>query len=223
MIKLACPVFLTALLLLACTPGIMSNDPSLEKPVIEEFNTSHSEIDTGGTAVITWTVIGASSVTLDPNIGVMPSSGNIEITPDETTIYTIHATNQSGTVDKSLTITVIGTQTHVFDGQDTSKLPTIPVLLSPVDGAVFNHYPRTVKLKWVPSKGEIPITYLLKIEYDTRETPGSFQGSYPLITLTNIEYSLDFVSKGTGRWCVMARNEYGASNYCNWWHFQFTR
>lgn len=222
MLKLAIPVLLIVLMV-ACTPGIPPDDLSNEKPVIDVFNVNPAEINAGDTAVIVWTVTGATSVTMDPHIGVMPSSGSIEITPPETTIYTIYAINESGTIAESLTITVTGMNPYISEGPDDPRLPTIPVLVSPVDGAVFSHFPRTIKLKWQPSKGETPMTYILKIQYDTRERPGSFEGFYSPITLTNIEYSLDFISRGNGRWCVMSKNDYGASEYCNWWYFQFTK
>lgn len=222
MLKLAVPVFLVVLLV-ACTPGMPADDLSQQKPVIDVYKVNPAEINTGDSAVITWAVMGATSVTMDPHVGVMPSSGSIEVTPTETTVYTIHAINETSTVDESLTITVTGTDAYIPADTDDPRLPTVPVLMSPVDGAVFSNFPRTVKFKWQASQGETPMTYILKIQYDTRETPGSFEGSYSPITLTNIEYSLDFIGKGTGRWCVMAKNDYGASEYCNWWYFQFTK
>lgn len=222
MLKLAIPLFLI-ILLVACTPGMPADDLPSQKPVIDVYKVNTLEINTGESAVITWSVIGAASVNMNPNVGVMPSSGSIEVTPVETTVYTIHAVNESGTVEDSLTITVNAANPYLSVDTEDSRLPTVPVLLSPVDGAVFSNYPRTVNLKWQASEGEIPITYILKIQYDTRETPGSFEGSYSPVTLTNIEYSLDFVGKGRGRWCVMAKNDFGASEYSDWWYFQFTK
>ena len=107
MLKLAVPVFLI-MLLMACTPGIPVDDLSQQKPVIDIYKVNPPEINSGDSAVITWSVTGATSVTMDPHVGVMPSSGSIEVTPTETTVYTIHAINQSGTVDDSLTIAVTG-------------------------------------------------------------------------------------------------------------------
>jgi hypothetical protein len=222
MLKLALPLLLIALIV-ACSPAVPSDDLNLDKPVIDDFNINPSQINAGDTALIKWSVTGSSDVTLDPDIGNMPSNGSIEVNPVETTVYTLKATNEAGTVEQSLTVTVLGKQSGTNEVQGNSKLPTVPVLLSPRNGAVFSFYPRTIKFKWQPSKGETPITYVLKIQYDTRERPGSFQGSYEPIILSNIEYTLDFVTQGNGRWCVMAKNEYGASNYCDWWYFQFTK
>jgi hypothetical protein len=222
MLKLAIPLFLIVLLM-ACTPGTPANDLPSPEPVIDVYKVDAAEINDGDSAVITWSITGATSVTMDPNVGVMPSSGSIEVTPVETTVYTIHAVNESGTVEDSLTITVNAANPYISVGPEDPRLPTVPILKSPVDGAVFSNYPRTVNLKWQASEGEIPITYILKIQYDTRETPGSFEGAYSPVTLTNIEYSLDFVGKGRGRWCVMAKNDFGASEYSDWWYFQYTK
>jgi hypothetical protein len=222
MLKLAIPLFLI-IILVACTPGMPADDSPLQKPVIDVYKVNTLEINSGESAEITWSVTGATSVDMDPNVGIMPSSGSIEVTPVETTVYTIHAVNDSGTVEDSLTIKVNEANPYISVDAEDPRLPTVPVLLAPVDGAVFSNYPRTVKLKWQASKGEIPITYILKIQYDTRETPGSFEGSYSPVTLTNIEYSLDFVGKGRGRWCVMSKNDFGASEYSGWRYFQFTK
>jgi hypothetical protein len=218
---------LFVLLLTACTTQIPSGELPQEQPVITRYEVNPAEITKGDSALITWDIVGASLVTIDPGVGEMPSSGSMQVAPDVTTIYTISATNKAGTVTRSLTLNVVSAQSGVNAGQTgttgDSKIPTVPVLLSPINGSIFNHFPRTINFRWEPSRGERPITYTLKVQYDTSKSPGSFQGYIPPVTLSNIEYSLDFQVSGDGRWCVMAKNDFGASDYCDWWYFQFTK
>ncbi len=60
--------------------------------------------------MLTWTVSDALGrdvqVSISPAIGSVPSSGSYTVTPSETTIYTLTATNQDGTVSASTTVTV---------------------------------------------------------------------------------------------------------------------
>jgi hypothetical protein len=217
-------VFLT---LTACTAQqIPSGELPQEPPVISRFDMNLTEINKGESALIAWDITGASIVKIDPGVGEMPSRGSLQVAPDVTTIYTISAENKAGTVNKSLTLTVKDNQ-QTGDNQassaNISKIPTVPVLISPINGSVFSHYPRTVNFKWQPSKGEATINYVLQVQYDTRESPGTFQGYYNPITLSDIDYSLDFKVSGNGRWRIMAKNDFGSSDYCDWWYFQFTK
>jgi hypothetical protein len=75
-------------------------------PVISSFTASPSYIQFGQTAVLTWTVTDAASVSLSPGIGSVPSSGSYSVTPSYTTTYTLTATNVDGSVSASTTVTV---------------------------------------------------------------------------------------------------------------------
>ena len=75
-------------------------------PVISSFTASPSYIQSGQTAVLTWTVTDAATVNLSPGIGSVPSSGSYSVTPSYTTTYTLTATNVDGSVTASTTVTV---------------------------------------------------------------------------------------------------------------------
>ena len=75
-------------------------------PVINSFTANPSYIQPGQGIVLTWTVNNATTVTLSPGIGSVPSSGSYNLSPGYTTTYTLSATNSAGTVSASTTVTV---------------------------------------------------------------------------------------------------------------------
>ena len=75
-------------------------------PVIETFRSNPSTIVAGSTTTLTWKVTGATSVRIDPGIGMVAASGSRTISPAESTVYTIIAHNDAGTVTSTLVATV---------------------------------------------------------------------------------------------------------------------
>ena len=76
-------------------------------PVIERFEATPHTISQDESAALSWKITGASSADIDNRIGsVNMSNGSISVSPDETTIYTLTATNSGGTVSASVSVTV---------------------------------------------------------------------------------------------------------------------
>ncbi|MCJ7743087.1 MAG: FHA domain-containing protein, partial [Dehalococcoidales bacterium] len=66
-----------------------------------------ASIETGETAVLTWTTTNAVSVTISPGIGTVAASGSTTVTPTATTTYTLVANGKSGnSISSTATITV---------------------------------------------------------------------------------------------------------------------
>ncbi|MHB8086114.1 MAG: hypothetical protein ACYDHZ_09825 [Dehalococcoidia bacterium] len=86
-----------------CTGG--KSTPT-EPPVIVAFNASPMSITTGGTTTLLWNITGATAVTIDPGIGQVDVAGTMDLTPTQSTTYTINAINTAGTVTKLTTVTV---------------------------------------------------------------------------------------------------------------------
>jgi hypothetical protein len=81
-----------------------------DAPVITSFTASPGTIVSGGTSTLSWEVDDATSVSIDNDVGsVNPSSGTEVVSPDETTEYTLTATNSGGSVTESVTVTVTAT------------------------------------------------------------------------------------------------------------------
>lgn len=69
------------------------------EPVINEFSVTPEIIGKGNSALLIWDVSHADTVRIDNNIGIVESSGgSVEISPITTTIYTLVATNSSGSI-----------------------------------------------------------------------------------------------------------------------------
>jgi len=102
-----------------------------------------------------------------------------------------------------------------------------PTQLSPANGSVFEHYPRTTRLQWSPVPGAA--TYTVEIDaYD----PGSGRwfsdlAGKPWDLVPNIKetsYSFDFVGAQPGRWRVWAVDANGLEGpQSGWWEFRYTR
>ena len=76
-------------------------------PVIHGFSASNDEIGETGTVTLTWSVTGASSVEIWPELGAVTASGSAAITPGITTTYTLYANNASGERVATAGVTVI--------------------------------------------------------------------------------------------------------------------
>jgi len=70
------------------------------------FQSSPPTISAGSTTTLTWNVSGATSVTIQPDIGTVDASGTAEVTPTATTTYTLTAIGGSSTVTATTTVTV---------------------------------------------------------------------------------------------------------------------
>lgn len=78
-------------------------------PVVLKFSSSPTQIDAGESAMLTWVVKDATSVSIDQGIGVVGDVGNKEVSPSATTTYTLIASNSGGAVAASVVVTVDAT------------------------------------------------------------------------------------------------------------------
>jgi len=70
--------------------------PSTQAPAISLFGASPPSIAAGESSTLSWTVVGATAVSIDQGIGNVALSGNWVVMPSATTIYTLTATSASG-------------------------------------------------------------------------------------------------------------------------------
>ncbi|MDD5311599.1 MAG: hypothetical protein PHO26_01000 [Dehalococcoidia bacterium] len=77
-------------------------------PVITSFDASPSSISSGESATLGWDAMGATSVSINPDVGTVSSNGTTKVSPIKTTTYILTATNLSGTANKSTIVTVAG-------------------------------------------------------------------------------------------------------------------
>lgn len=100
-----------SLLLLILIPGCItvqapSISPAGTPPVIMKFSSNPPSINSGSTSVLFWSVIGATTVSIDQGIGPVDFTGIKTVAPAAYTVYTLTATNSAGTVTGSAVTTV---------------------------------------------------------------------------------------------------------------------
>ncbi|HYU15937.1 MAG TPA: DUF4038 domain-containing protein [Candidatus Acidoferrum sp.] len=77
-------------------------------PTIESFAASPVVIEAGSSSTLTWSVEGATTLTIDPDVGDVTGLTSKEVSPTETTTYTLTAANASGSSTATTTV-VVGT------------------------------------------------------------------------------------------------------------------
>ncbi|MGA2157629.1 MAG: hypothetical protein ABSG90_00280 [Dehalococcoidia bacterium] len=107
---------LALLVLLILIPGCITVLPpgGGQPPVIGTFSSSPSTINSGSTSTLLWNVTGANSVSIDNGIGQVSAAGSMSVSPAQSTVYTLSATNSTGTVTSSAAITVGSTPPVAF-------------------------------------------------------------------------------------------------------------
>ncbi len=124
----------------AGTPVPQETAASQPAPVIDRFEISPEQITQGQQTTIFWSVTGVDKVLIDPLPGEFPPSGNIVVSPQQTTAYTLTAT--SGDTPVKLVRQVI-----------VNPAPGAPVITSftatPNEVLPGSPESRAVKLAWV--------------------------------------------------------------------------
>lgn len=79
--------------------------PPTPKPVITLFKATPTSVVVGSSTVLSWSVVSASSTSIDQGVGVVAGSSK-SVTPTQTTTYTLTATNPGGSVSTTTTVTI---------------------------------------------------------------------------------------------------------------------
>jgi hypothetical protein len=98
------------------------NDITILPPNIESFSADKSFLTEGISATLSWEVSDIATVSIEPDIGEVENSGTHDVSPTETTTYTLTAGNVEGSVTETVTITVEPVkiiQPGPADGKDT--------------------------------------------------------------------------------------------------------
>jgi hypothetical protein len=100
---------------------------AVPEPVILSFNADLGTIYSGGTSTLSWDMTGAATVSIDQGIGNVALNGTRDVSPSETTIYILTATNDAGSVNAAAQVAV----------QEDTTPPGTPILISPANGATL--------------------------------------------------------------------------------------
>lgn len=109
---------------IALTLGLIACSAAKEaaKPPVVLFTAAPDRVAAGKTAVLTWKVVGADTVMIEPGIGKVDNAGTKTITVDETITYTLTASNKD---------TTIALTTKVTAGPKDKVMPTVKLNVSP--------------------------------------------------------------------------------------------
>ena len=101
-------------------------------PPTATVSASPASMSPGQSATLTWSTTNASTITIDPGIGAVAGSGTRSVFPAATTIYTLTATNATGSVTAAATVTVSAPDTipPVISGVASSTLTTSGATIS---------------------------------------------------------------------------------------------
>jgi len=83
-------------------------------PVISSFTATPSTISAGGSSTLTWSVTGATSLSINQGVGAVTGT-SVSLSPTTTTTYTLTATDSAGSVTADTTVTVLGSTRPVVD------------------------------------------------------------------------------------------------------------
>jgi len=98
--------------------GITGPGTNPSAPTIASFTANPTTVTAGQPTTLSWSVTGATSVTMDNGIGALAASGSGSISPAQTTTYTLTATNTAGSATARVTVTV------------TASAPSVPTIVS---------------------------------------------------------------------------------------------
>ncbi|HVO79883.1 MAG TPA: hypothetical protein VMT28_04085 [Terriglobales bacterium] len=82
-----------------------SNVPTGAAPTINSFTATPSTVSAGASVTLNWSVSGASYVIVTPQLGAVRGT-SATVNPEQTTTYTLHATNQYGRTTATVNVTV---------------------------------------------------------------------------------------------------------------------
>ena len=95
-------LMIVIMIVILLTVGLSGcNEETKETPnpmIINNFHVTPTLIEIGGKVNITWDVTGATTVSIDNNIGTVSSKGTRIIQPTQNTTYTLTATNITNTI-----------------------------------------------------------------------------------------------------------------------------
>lgn len=103
--KILVAVILLSLLLTGCVK-LGTGSVQDRSPKIHVFAALPDSVDQGKPVILSWEVSDASSVTIEPGVGVVEQIGSKQVTVTAPTVYTLTATNRYGKTEKLASVAV---------------------------------------------------------------------------------------------------------------------
>lgn len=150
--------------------------PVAQPPVILSFSASPGSVIAGGSSMLSWSVNGATSITVDNGVGDVTSFTSKSVTPAQTTTYTLTAANSAGTATAKVSVTVAAQR-------DTTP-PSAPILTSAIAKSASE-----IDLAWAPSTDNVGVTGYQVIRSGLALTLASGQAYVDVGAAPNTTYS----------------------------------
>jgi hypothetical protein len=100
-------LLISFLVSLSCSKASSPTSPSTPvNPTVSSFTAAPGEIVLESSSTLSWSVNNAQKVEIDQGVGVVSLSGTKSVTPNETTTYTLTATNGNLTATRACEIVV---------------------------------------------------------------------------------------------------------------------
>jgi len=101
--------------------------------------------------------------------------------------------------------------------------PTVPLLITPIDQSIFDHYPRIIDIRWYPVSGQYPVSYAIAIGNSDPNGASWHADEVIESKLAFPFFMMSFVGAQPGRIRVKATNDIGESEWSDYRYFKFTR
>jgi len=85
------------------------------KPVVASFDASPGTIAEGESSTLSWNASGVLAVSIEPGIGNVALTGTRVVSPIETTVYTLTATNEAGSVTAMAEVVIAAVPIHTVE------------------------------------------------------------------------------------------------------------
>lgn len=120
--KLLAGLALPLILLCGCDSG--GDDPEASAPPqIKGFSVQPALVPPGGEITLSWNVSGVDHVTIEPQGGTLPPSGELKLTPSQDTTYTLEASNPLGNDMRILSVRTAAYDWSALDQRLDLMLP----------------------------------------------------------------------------------------------------
>jgi hypothetical protein len=191
--------------------------------IVQSFQAKPASINVGDSSEISWNATGENlaSVVISPDIGPVLPTGTWVVWPTRTAVYSIVANDRSGDDYKANLQIVVADTEIASNGNETltssgpDSIETFPV--SPGNGTVFDHYPRTTTLEWEDVGAS---SYALEIQYCY---DGHCVPYLAAAKLKDSSYTFDFAGAQEGRWRVWTVDGGYQGPKTNWSTFSYSK
>jgi hypothetical protein len=130
-------------------------------PLVNYFTANPTTIYAGDSATLSWSVSNATSTNISPGVGSVSSVSSTLVSPEQSTSYTLSATNSAGTVNRSINVNVLSAQPSPPPAQETFAVIKVVAATEPLSGYcpeilyadITTNGAGTVNYRWESAEG----------------------------------------------------------------------